>query len=76
MPGESWRRWQTREDERVRATHQEAQGQTRRIGETFNVGGYPVRHPSGPLAPPAVSRWCRCWLTYTWDRGAEFRLAS
>lgn len=76
MPGEIWRRWQTREDERVRATHEEANGQTRRLGEPFDVGGYPVRHPSDPLAPPAVSRWCRCWLIYSWDRGAEFRLSS
>lgn len=74
-PSEVWRRWQTREDERVRATHEEANGQMRRLGETFDVGGYPVRHPSDPLAPPAVSRWCRCWLIYTWESGAEFRLA-
>lgn len=68
--------WRTREDESVRATHEEANGQVRQVGEPFEVGGYPVRFPSDPLAPPSVARNCRCWLRYQWPQDARFRLAE
>lgn len=68
------RSWQTRDDEKVRASHDEAYGQLRAVGEPFDVAGYPVRWPSDPLAPPSVSRWCRCWLVYSWATDARFTL--
>lgn len=66
------RSWRTRRDEDVRRAHKEAEGQTVRIGEPFEVGGFDVRYPSDPLAPPSVSRWCRCWLRYEWLPGSRF----
>jgi hypothetical protein len=68
--------WRTREDEKVRAAHRAANGQRRGLGEPFDVGGYPVRFPSDPLAPAAVSRFCRCWLRYEWTKGAKFTLPT
>ena len=70
------RAWVTRDDERVRASHEEAAGQRRAVGDPFDVGGYDVRYPSDPLAPPSVARWCRCWLRYEWAEDARFTLGS
>lgn len=70
------RTWLTRQDERVRATHEAAAGQVRLVGEAFDVGGHSLRFPSDPLAPPGESRHCRCWLKYSWPAGAVFHLAE
>lgn len=66
------RTWRTRHDEAVRAAHRAADGQTVGLGEHFRVGGHELRWPSDPLAPPEVSRNCRCWVSYTWSEGATF----
>lgn len=68
--------WRTREDERVRAAHEEAAGQVRYLGESFEVGGHPMRYPSDPMAPPSVARNCRCWLLYRWAPDAQFTLGN
>lgn len=64
--------WQTRDDEQVRAAHQEAAGQVRPVGDMFDVGGFQLRYPSDPLGPPSVTRWCRCHLLYRWPSDARF----
>lgn len=74
IPATVERVWQTRQDGNVRSSHRDAQGQARPVGESFDVGGYDVRFPSDPLAPPSVARWCRCWLRYQWPAGAKFTL--
>lgn len=68
--------WVTRHDERVRETHQEADGQVRPLGHPFLVGGYELPFPSYPLAPPSVVRGCRCWLRYEWPAGAKYQLGA
>lgn len=69
-----FRTWATRDDERVREAHRDAAGQTRELGDPFTVGGFDLRYPSDPFAPPSVSRWCRCWLIYSWTPGSRFTL--
>ncbi|HEY1177476.1 MAG TPA: hypothetical protein VGF17_15065, partial [Phytomonospora sp.] len=66
------RTWRTRHDEHVRAAHRAADGQTVAVGEMFHVGGHELRFPSDPLAPPEVSRNCRCWVAYGWTAGSTF----
>lgn len=76
VPAHVEREWHTREDERVRETHRHADGQVRILGEPFDVGGYPLRYPCDPLAPPSQTRWCRCWLIYSWPKGAKFTMTD
>ena len=76
VPAAVEREWATRRDERVRATHEAAAGQVRLVGESFDVGGYDVRFPSDPLAPPSVARFCRYWLRYSWPTDARFVLPT
>lgn len=68
--------WCCREDEKVRAAHRAAAGQARPAGTPFVVGGYDLRFPSDPLAPPSVARNCRCWLRYQWSSADRFLLRS
>jgi hypothetical protein len=44
----------------VRPAHEEADGQTITRGDRFDVGGYPMRYPGDPDAPPALTVNCRC----------------
>lgn len=66
--------WRTREDENVRVTHRDAQGQRVGVREPFTIGDYEVRYPSDPMAPPSVARHCRCWIKYEWTSGVTFHL--
>lgn len=54
--------WCAAEDERTRASHSAADGQTRREGDAFDVGGARMARPGDPSAPPAESINCRCTL--------------
>jgi len=59
--GQPWgKTWQATRDERVRPSHLEADGQTRRLTETFEVGGHRFQFPGDPKAPPSESINCRC----------------
>lgn len=53
-------RWLTRLDDKVRALHQEVEGQTVPFGTKFEVGGYHLRFPGDPVGPPDVWINCRC----------------
>lgn len=55
--------WQTRRDERVRETHRLLQGQTRPLGDAFEVQGHKIRFPGDPEVPLSLRAGCRCWLT-------------
>jgi Phage Mu protein F like protein len=56
--------WRTRADGRVRAAHVAAHGQRQPLDGRFNVGGYQMRYPGDPAAPPSLTVRCRCMMTY------------
>lgn len=56
--------WNTRRDGRVRPSHVRAQGQTRPVGEAFQVGESWLRFPGDPDGPPHETYGCRCWLSH------------
>lgn len=62
--GMTTKEWLSSRDARVRASHREADGQDREIGETFLVGGFPMRYPHDPLGPPHEVINCRCVMTF------------
>lgn len=55
-----WQQWWTVEDTKVRHAHRRAHGQARPVGQNFLVGGFPMRYPGDPLAPPDLTTNCRC----------------
>lgn len=64
--------WRTRGDDRVRPTHASADGQKQPAGGVFEVGGYLMRWPGDPLAPPSETRNCRCHTQYRARRSGRF----
>jgi HK97 family phage portal protein len=52
-------------DDKVRPSHRKADGQQRRAGQPFDIGGASVRFPGDPLAPPEASINCRCHVRYS-----------
>lgn len=52
--------WLTARDERVRHTHNGAEGQVVRLGESFKVGGRKMKYPGDPNAPAKEIVNCRC----------------
>lgn len=58
--GVAGRAWLSQRDSRVRSAHVGVDGQRRPLDEPFDVGGYALRFPGDPLAPPRLTIWCRC----------------
>lgn len=56
--------WISTNDGRVRDSHKNANGQTRPMGQPFNVGGESMKYPSDPTASAANVINCRCVLGY------------
>lgn len=54
--------WVSRDDNRVRPTHEVADGQTRPIGVPFIVGGSEMMYPKDPSAPAQEVVNCRCGM--------------
>lgn len=52
--------WLAAIDDRTREAHIEAHGQTRKLGESFEVGGEQLRHPGDPQGNPENVINCRC----------------
>jgi hypothetical protein len=50
----------TLQDDRTREAHADAHGQTRLLGESFDVGGESLRHPGDPQGSPENIINCRC----------------
>lgn len=59
------KRWVTRHDAKVRATHVEVEGDTVPLDEHFIVGGHPLMYPGERGAPPAIVINCRCTMVGT-----------
>jgi len=56
--------WRTRRDDRVRHTHEKAEGQQVPFTAPFWVGGVPMAHPGDPTAPIHEVANCRCKVDY------------
>ncbi len=56
--------WLSAEDERVRETHAEADGQTVAIDDVFDVGGESAMYPGDPSLSWEEAANCRCTLVY------------
>lgn len=54
-------------DDRVRPEHRAAHRQIVASGEPFTVGGFPMRFPGDPTAPPHLTVNCRCVVTPVLD---------
>jgi hypothetical protein len=59
-PGQLLKEWVSREDDRVREAHKEADGQKVPVASYFMVGGFPMLFPGDPNAPAELSVNCRC----------------
>ena len=56
--------WVTQGDDRVRADHAEADGQTVPLSEPFKVGLTLLRYPRDPAGPASQTVNCRCWAEH------------
>ena len=56
--------WRTQGDERVRESHEAAEGQTVPIDEPFIIGGYEMMFPGDFTRGAPASQYyrCRCWM--------------
>ena len=64
--GKKTKTWLTMEDSKVRATHEEVEGQTIGIDETFEVGNSEMRFPLDDMFSPDPNEVvnCRCSVEY------------
>lgn len=63
--------WLTIMDGRERLTHGAVNGQVRKVGEMFDVGGWKMRYPHDPAAPAGEVVNCRCTLVPVIKKSAE-----
>lgn len=56
------KRWDTKDDNRVRSPHQSVDGQTIPVWQPFYVDTIPMMFPGDPSAPPELVINCRCQL--------------
>lgn len=56
--------WVTQRDDRVRAAHVEADGQTVALDELFKVDGELLRFPRDPAGSAGNTVNCRCWTEH------------
>ena len=60
------KQWIATLDDRTRDTHQELDGQIRKVDEPFEVDGMEIDYPGDPNAPPELVYNCRCSLRYVY----------
>ena len=63
------KRWDTEQDERVRVSHREVDGDVLDLGMPFYVDGVPLMFPGDPMGPPETVINCRCDMTILNERG-------
>lgn len=63
------KRWDTEQDERVRASHRSVDGQVRDLAMPYYVDGFPLMFPGDPMGPPETVINCRCDLVIMDERG-------
>lgn len=56
------KRWDTEQDQRVRSSHREVDGEVRDLTMPFYVDGFPLMFPGDPIGPPESVINCRCDL--------------
>ena len=56
------KRWDTKDDDRVRSPHRQVDGVTVPVWASFYVDGVPMMFPGDPSAPPELVINCRCEL--------------
>ena len=59
--------WDSSEDKDTRPTHRAANGQARKKGQAFDIGGHPMMYPGDPAGPPEERIQCRCRLAIDID---------
>ncbi len=64
MVGATYKQWLTAEDDRVRDTHAEADGQTVPIDQPFDVGSEALDYPGDPSGSDEEVCNCRCTVIY------------
>ena len=63
------KRWDTRDDSRVRSPHREVDGEVRDLSMPFYVDGFPMMFPGDPIAPADLVCGCRCNLMILNEEG-------
>lgn len=65
--GARYKRWTSRGDDRVRETHRQLAGQTKRLEKPFTVNGVDIMRPGDPEAPPGLTIQCFPEGTIVWS---------
>ncbi len=65
LVGIQYKQWLTAEDDLVRDTHAEADGQTVPVDQAFDVGGEQLDYPGDPAGSDAETCNCRCDAPWT-----------
>lgn len=65
LPEGATKQWLSAEDDRVRPTHEEADGQVVPLNAPFDVGGVALDYPGDPAGPDDEVCNCRCTVIYT-----------
>lgn len=62
--GQMVKRWNDSDDQRVRVTHRDVDGEEALLMQPFNVGGFHMLFPGDPSGPPHEVISCRCDLSF------------
>jgi hypothetical protein len=76
LVGVPFKQWLTAQDERVRDSHADADGQTVPLDQPFDVGGASLDYPGDPDGPDEEVYGCRCTIVYVDSADATVASAS
>ncbi len=76
LVGVTYKQWLTAEDDKVRETHAEADGQTVPVDQPFDVGGESLDYPGDPSGSDDEVCNCRCTVIYTDESPVPAETAS